>query len=587
SPARGQDGKFPFSSQWACCKVSAQTPQIQGKGSPQCSRLQRSTVPRSFGIQHLEIAPSYVMPGPCRGFAPTTGSPGRSHSSRPLLGDGLCPEALVRVFKAQGSGCFVSQLRVCDYHMRRYNIHLCRHLCRTSLLPCSASSPLSCTPNLCAPLQSISQGSRALKVDMSPESATAATWLLIAAFPPMLGWPWPWPHHCHSKHKPAPTSLALRAVSALSHTRCHPPSTAVCAPADALRGPRLVSGEPGGLVTIQCHYAPLVINRLQRKYCCRLRPPAWICHTVVSTNHYTDLRYRGRVALTDFPQRGLFVVTLSQLSLDDGGHYRCGMGNRNNELFFNMHLTISAGSSSAIPTVTPAAGDLVMGPFGKASPAVSTWTQGPTPTTEGQGAGWGRVLTPQTSKTTVSAKGRQTPGTSGRVVPGPGGWVEHSIRATAPIQKNPVSKSRGTSNTTEGVLPWSTKSTVVNSSKEGGRKTITTEASKSREAVERVAAALDTAWKVTGTFRPSMLVSEIWAQEILQEVTSVSKPKALASVKGSTPTASVWTSGPTKVETASVEGSAAGDLDPSAGDRSSRATPSHNLVAGKGSSVKR
>lgn len=104
-----------------------------------------------------------------------------------------------------------------------------------------------------------------------------------------------------------------------------------------------MTGEPGGAVTIQCRYAPLSIYRHQRKYWCRLNPLTWICHTIVSTNSYTHRQYHGRVALTDFRHSGLFVVRLSQLSSDDVGYYRCGVGNQNDILFFSMNLTISTG----------------------------------------------------------------------------------------------------------------------------------------------------------------------------------------------------------------------------------------------------
>ena len=115
------------------------------------------------------------------------------------------------------------------------------------------------------------------------------------------------------------------------------------AAASALTGPRLVSGEPGGAVTIRCRYPSLAINSHLRKYWCRLGPPAGVCRTVVSTNRYTHGRYRGRVALADFPKRGLFVVRLSRLSPEDEGRYRCGLGNSNNALFFSMNLTVSPG----------------------------------------------------------------------------------------------------------------------------------------------------------------------------------------------------------------------------------------------------
>lgn len=119
-----------------------------------------------------------------------------------------------------------------------------------------------------------------------------------------------------------------------------PPPTA----ADALKGPRLVSGEPGGAVTVRCHYTPSPVNRHQRKYWCRLSPLTGLCHTLVSTNRYTHLRYRGRVALADFPQSGVFVVRLSPLSPGDTGSYRCGIGDRNNMLFLSVSLTVSVGT---------------------------------------------------------------------------------------------------------------------------------------------------------------------------------------------------------------------------------------------------
>lgn len=104
-----------------------------------------------------------------------------------------------------------------------------------------------------------------------------------------------------------------------------------------------MTGDTEGAVAIHCHYTPSSVNRHQRKYWCRLGPPLWICHTIVSTNHYTHPDFRGRVALTDVPQSGLFVVRLLQLSLDDMGLYRCGIGDRNDVLFFSMNLTVSAG----------------------------------------------------------------------------------------------------------------------------------------------------------------------------------------------------------------------------------------------------
>ncbi|ELW47757.1 High affinity immunoglobulin alpha and immunoglobulin mu Fc receptor [Tupaia chinensis] len=235
--------------------------------------------------------------------------------------------------------------------------------------------------------------------------------------------------------------------------------------ANALTGPRQVSGEPGGAVTIQCHYTPSSINRHQRKYWCRLRPLTWICHTIVSSNKHIHHRYHGRVALTDFPQRGLFVVRLSQLSLDDVGRYRCGIGDNNYMLSFSMNLTISAGPFNH--STTPVARELITGSFATASPATNTWTPGTTQMTDGQGMEWGEVAsTLGTSKTTASTQGGQTPEVTRSIATGPGTWIEGPIRATVPIPEHPASKTGIMSNMTEGVWPLET-SGVKTASAEG------------------------------------------------------------------------------------------------------------------------
>nr|XP_012616035.2 high affinity immunoglobulin alpha and immunoglobulin mu Fc receptor isoform X1 [Microcebus murinus]XP_020139962.1 high affinity immunoglobulin alpha and immunoglobulin mu Fc receptor isoform X1 [Microcebus murinus] len=367
------------------------------------------------------------------------------------------------------------------------------------------------------------------------------------------------------------------------------PSSPLCwresslAVANALKGPRLVSGKPGGAVTIQCHYAPSSVNRRQRKYWCRLGPPRWTCRTIVSSSRYTHYRYHGRVALADFPQRGFFVVRLSQLSLDDVGCYHCGIGDGSTMLFFSMNLTVSAGPSSSLPTATPAAGDLPPRPSETASPAADRWTPGLTQTTEGRGTGWDRgAPTPGASTATASAKGRQTPGTTGTAAPGTGVWVEASVTATVPVPESPASNTSSLSNTTDGVWMWRTRSSMTNRAivSKDRREMTTTQADRPRVETERARISVDVARKVIGTSRPPALVSEKLPWEIPQETTPVSKQPFLGWTEGTTPAAGVWTLGATSIETASVEGSTEGDLDAAAGDSGPQATPSQAPAAG-------
>ncbi|XP_014447351.1 high affinity immunoglobulin alpha and immunoglobulin mu Fc receptor [Tupaia chinensis] len=377
--------------------------------------------------------------------------------------------------------------------------------------------------------------------------------------------------------------------------------------ANALTGPRQVSGEPGGAVTIQCHYTPSSINRHQRKYWCRLRPLTWICHTIVSSNKHIHHRYHGRVALTDFPQRGLFVVRLSQLSLDDVGRYRCGIGDNNYMLSFSMNLTISAGPFNH--STTPVARELITGSFATASPATNTWTPGTTQMTDGQGMEWGEVAsTLGTSKTTASTQGGQTPEVTRSIATGPGTWIEGPIRATVPIPEHPASKTGIMSNMTEGAWAWGTRSSETNRAgvHEGRREMTSTEAVRPTEGTERVRIALDAAIEGTervriapdaategtervrialdlateaaGTIKPS--VSQKLAWETLQEATPISKQRALESTEGMTPTAGVWPLETSGVKTASAEGRTEGDLGTAAAGSDPRATPSQNPATG-------
>ncbi|EHB11026.1 High affinity immunoglobulin alpha and immunoglobulin mu Fc receptor [Heterocephalus glaber] len=349
------------------------------------------------------------------------------------------------------------------------------------------------------------------------------------------------------------------------------------AAASTLNSPRLVSGELGGAVTIQCHYAPLSINRHQRKYWCRVGPPMWTCHTIVSTNHYTHRDYRGRAALADFPQSSLFVVRLSQLSMEDGGHYRCGIGDSNNRLFSSVNLTVSAGSSSTIPTAPAAADAFLTASFRTASPAADRWTSGSTQTLEGQRTKWDRVVpTTETRRTTASAKRRQTPGTVRAVALGTDRGAEGSTEATVPVPQSPVSKLRGVSTTTEDVWGWGTGSMVTEGTgvSEGGKEVTTTEASKPGEQTETTETAVDAARKSTETTSPP---AQAW--ETLPEATMVSKQQALVSAEGATPAAGPWTLDTTRRETASVEGSTEAELSSAAGDQGPQATTSQGPAA--------
>ncbi|NWX88201.1 PIGR protein, partial [Nothoprocta pentlandii] len=118
----------------------------------------------------------------------------------------------------------------------------------------------------------------------------------------------------------------------------YPPKSAILNP---IFGPREVSGLLDGSVTVKCFYPQTTVNKHDRKYWCREATRS--CHTVVSSNGYVAPGYQGRVAITDFPDQGVFLVNVSGLALADRGSYRCGLGLNNRALSFQVKLDVSEG----------------------------------------------------------------------------------------------------------------------------------------------------------------------------------------------------------------------------------------------------
>ncbi|XP_035749272.1 CMRF35-like molecule 3 [Egretta garzetta] len=90
----------------------------------------------------------------------------------------------------------------------------------------------------------------------------------------------------------------------------------------ALRGPAEVSGFPGGSVEVPCEYKLEMVNA--NKYWCRGR--SWFsCSVLVQTMAPGDKAWGNRVSLQDDPTRHVFVVTMENLTVEDGDQYWCGI----------------------------------------------------------------------------------------------------------------------------------------------------------------------------------------------------------------------------------------------------------------------
>ncbi|XP_042114018.2 polymeric immunoglobulin receptor isoform X2 [Peromyscus maniculatus bairdii] len=105
-------------------------------------------------------------------------------------------------------------------------------------------------------------------------------------------------------------------------------------------GPQEVSSVVGNPVSITCYYPATSVNRHSRKYWCRKGANS-LCTTLISSNGYVSKEYAGRANIINFPENNTFVVNIANLTQDDSGSYKCGLGTSNRPLFFDVSLEVS------------------------------------------------------------------------------------------------------------------------------------------------------------------------------------------------------------------------------------------------------
>ncbi|XP_041504393.1 polymeric immunoglobulin receptor [Microtus oregoni] len=105
-------------------------------------------------------------------------------------------------------------------------------------------------------------------------------------------------------------------------------------------GPQDVSSVVGNSVSITCYYPATSVNRHTRKYWCR-KGASGLCTTLISSNGFISAEYAGRAQLINFPENNTFVINIAQLTQDDTGSYKCGLGTSNQPLFFDVSLEVS------------------------------------------------------------------------------------------------------------------------------------------------------------------------------------------------------------------------------------------------------
>ncbi|XP_072886325.1 polymeric immunoglobulin receptor-like [Hemitrygon akajei] len=103
----------------------------------------------------------------------------------------------------------------------------------------------------------------------------------------------------------------------------------------ALWTERYVRGVVGRVITIDCHYEEKY--RSHTKYWCR----GWTRHCLITVETKQQHGQRGRVAISDNPEWGIFNVTVKNLRSGDTGWYSCGITTPDADPMFHVHLQVS------------------------------------------------------------------------------------------------------------------------------------------------------------------------------------------------------------------------------------------------------
>nr|XP_034363866.1 CMRF35-like molecule 1 isoform X3 [Arvicanthis niloticus] len=114
-----------------------------------------------------------------------------------------------------------------------------------------------------------------------------------------------------------------------------------CSAQHSVTGPKKVSGQEQGSLTVQCRYASGWKN--YNKYWCQ--GPDRQCKVLVETNGSERLANKNRVSIRDDQTAFIFTVTMEDLRMSDAGIYWCGITKTGYDPMFEVSVNIGPGKS--------------------------------------------------------------------------------------------------------------------------------------------------------------------------------------------------------------------------------------------------
>ncbi|XP_070976373.1 CMRF35-like molecule 8 [Oncorhynchus clarkii lewisi] len=108
-----------------------------------------------------------------------------------------------------------------------------------------------------------------------------------------------------------------------------------------------VKGYEGGKAEIRCPYREVL--RSHQKYLCKGDCPVFNKDKVIETEAGENSASKVRYSLKDIREESVFIVTITNLTLNDAGRYWCGVTNSLADDYTKVNLAVSR----ATPTITP------------------------------------------------------------------------------------------------------------------------------------------------------------------------------------------------------------------------------------------
>ncbi|XP_008690150.2 CMRF35-like molecule 5 isoform X1 [Ursus maritimus] len=136
----------------------------------------------------------------------------------------------------------------------------------------------------------------------------------------------------------------------------------------------------GGSVSVKCPYQAQQGSNPVKVWCRQV--PERSCDLLVTSPRLPGLLQKPRNSIQDNVSRGYFLVTMTELRVEDSGSYSCGIY-KSPWIFIHRNIRLVVSRASTLPTTRSTSG-------------TTTWTSTPSPVTDSPQGSWQFIVTSST-----------------------------------------------------------------------------------------------------------------------------------------------------------------------------------------------